>query len=483
MLKLKKKRVKESNLELKKKKPKTNKTSDQDGNTTAAAVANDTNNNNINQQQQDAPPPPQPPSSSSEQQEQLPAVEIVDISSARMWKDLKGPDTIVKVKSGPYSKSERDTLLAAVEAYAKANNLDPKDTSWLFSERGKRNKDTHRGAWKVIASSLPDRTVKSVWSFLSRALHPGNYKGRWTIQEDDQLKSLAQQHPGDWKKIGAVLHRMPQSCKDRYKEVRLGGAKRNGPWMGEEEGRLKMAVEEYLMKKRELEGANGANGGGSGMESIPLFGNRAPQQGEGGGGGGKSGGGGGGGNNTNDNDGNAPSTIAAAAASFEAEAATTPNTNTGTTAKSPSAPPSDRRMTLDDIDWNYISAQVRTRSTVQCIDKWYNRLAPTLESRGDWGKGDDKRLLKALYQSGATKEYEVEDWGALVPGRSQGQCKRRWKSMVKVVPGWRDAEMGRCVGYLAQKYMPKLLKGEGSGGDSSSSNSSSSDDDEEEEEN
>jgi hypothetical protein len=470
LIKLKKKRIKENNLNLKKKKKKkakTNKTSNQGDNT--AAAANDTNYNNINQQQQDA-PPPQPPSSSSEQQEQLPAVEIVDISSARMWKDLKGPDTIVKVKSGPYSKSERDTLLAAVQAYAKANNLDPKDTSWLFSERGKRNKDTHRGAWKVIASSLPDRTVKSVWSFLSRALHPGNYKGRWTIQEDDQLRRLVQQHPGDWKKIGAVLQRMPQSCKDRYKEVKLGGEKRNGPWMGEEEGRLKMAVEKYLVKKRELEVANG----GGGMESIPLFGNRAPQQG-GGGGRGKSGGGGGGGNSTNDDDGNAPSTSAAAAA-WEAEAATTtPNTNTGTSAKSPSVPPSDRRMTLDDIDWNYISAQVRTRSTVQCIDKWYNRLAPTLQSRGDWGEGDDKRLLKALYQSGATKEYEVEDWGALVPGRSEGQCKRRWKSMVKVVPGWRDAEMGSCVGYLVQKYMPKLLKGEGS--------SSSSDDDDDEEEN
>lgn len=443
MLKLKKRRVKENNLKVKKKKAKTNKTSKQD----------------TNQQQQDA-PPPQPPSSSSEQQEQLPAVEIVDVSSARMWKDLKGPDTMVKVKSGPYSKAERATLLAAVQAYARANNLDPKDTSWLFSERGKRNKDTHRGAWKVIASSLPDRTVKSVWSFLVRALHPGNYKGKWTIQEDDQLKSLAQQHPGDWKKIGAVLQRMPQSCKDRYKEVKLGGEKRNGPWAGEEEGRLKQAVEEYLVKKREIEVANG---GGDGMESIPLFGNRAPQQG---GGGGRSSGG----NNT-DNDGNAPSTSAAAA-----EEATTPNTNTKTkTAKSPSVPPSDRRMTLDDIDWNYISSQVRTRSTVQCIDKWYNRLAPTLKSRGEWGDGDDKRLLKALYQSGATKEYEVEDWGALVPGRSEGQCKRRWKLMVKAVPEWRGADLGRCVGYLVQKYMPKLLKREGSGGGESSDDSSDND--------
>lgn len=39
---------------------------------------------------------------------------------------------------------------------------------------------------------------------------------------------------------------------------------------------------------------------------------------------------------------------------------------------------------------------------------------------GDWGSGDDRRLLRALLASGAAQEWQP-DWGALVPGRTAAQ--------------------------------------------------------------
>lgn len=41
---------------------------------------------------------------------------------------------------------------------------------------------------------------------------------------------------------------------------------------------------------------------------------------------------------------------------------------------------------------------------------------------GDWGAGDDRRMLKALFRSGAVNEWDV-DWSALVPGRHAGLTK------------------------------------------------------------
>lgn len=41
---------------------------------------------------------------------------------------------------------------------------------------------------------------------------------------------------------------------------------------------------------------------------------------------------------------------------------------------------------------------VRTRSNLQCLEKWYDQLSPSMVERGEWGPGDDRRLLRALYR-------------------------------------------------------------------------------------
>lgn len=40
---------------------------------------------------------------------------------------------------------------------------------------------------------------------------------------------------------------------------------------------------------------------------------------------------------------------------------------------------------------------VGTRSNVQCLEKWYTQLSPSMVARGEWGSGDDRRLLRALF--------------------------------------------------------------------------------------
>ena len=46
---------------------------------------------------------------------------------------------------------------------------------------------------------------------------------------------------------------------------------------------------------------------------------------------------------------------------------------------------SARRQVLDDIDWGLVSRKVGSRSQVQCLEKWYSQLCPSMVERGEPG--------------------------------------------------------------------------------------------------
>ena len=81
---------------------------------------------------------------------------------------------------------------------------------------------------------------------------------------------------------------------------------------------------------------------------------------------------------------------------------------------------------------------------------------PSLVSTGDWGIGDDRRLLKALYRAGHAREWQV-DWGAAVPERSAVAAKRRWRLMLKSVPAYQEKEFTDIVEELVSAHLPALM--------------------------
>lgn len=119
--------------------------------------------------------------------------------------------------------------------------------------------------------------------------------------------------------------------------------------------------------------------------------------------------------------------------------------------------PHDRRIVLDDIDWELISSRVGTRSGPQCMEKWYDQLSPSMVSRGEWGRGDDRRMLKALWSLRPSAEYMVK-WDDLVEGRTASQTRRRWRLMIKAVSGYREKEFDEILSSLVETYMPHLLE-------------------------
>lgn len=74
---------------------------------------------------------------------------------------------------------------------------------------------------------------------------------------------------------------------------------------------------------------------------------------------------------------------------------------------------------------------------------------------GDWGSGDDRRLLKALLRSEATHEFQV-DWGNLI-ARNAAQTRRRWRLMLKCIQNATDNEFHENLHTLVQTFTPDLL--------------------------
>ena len=77
------------------------------------------------------------------------------------------------------------------------------------------------------------------------------------------------------------------------------------------------------------------------------------------------------------------------------------------------------------------------------------------DSAGDWGIGDDRRLLKALFKGSYSTEWQV-DWSTLIPQRTATAARRRWRLMLKSVPDHQEKEFADIVDELVTIHLPVL---------------------------
>ena len=125
-------------------------------------------------------------------------------------------------KKGRLSSAEKEALVAAAKGFARSKGLSTEDMSWLFETRTGASKNLSRGAWNAVAAALPERTAKSVYAAGTRLLHPGNYRGAWTGAEVSRLRELVAARGNRWVEIGGALGRLPEACRDKWKELGSG---------------------------------------------------------------------------------------------------------------------------------------------------------------------------------------------------------------------------------------------------------------------
>lgn len=162
-------------------------------------------------------------------------------AEACLWYDLQADAGV----GGPrlFLPQEIAILESFVEGYCQINHLTRTDIChrvWSTS----RPKDRF---WELLTRVFPYRSRASVYKHTRRQYHVFDIRAKWTKEEDELLRKLAETSVTNWKKVGEAMNRMPEDCRDRWRNyVKCGANRASNKWSEEEEHTLKNIVMEML---------------------------------------------------------------------------------------------------------------------------------------------------------------------------------------------------------------------------------------------
>lgn len=101
--------------------------------------------------------------------------------------------------------------------------------------------------WSNMCKVLPYRSRSSIYKHVRRKYHIFEQRGKWTAQEDRDLARLCVEKEGQWSEVGKALGRMPEDCRDRWRNyVKCGANRASNKWSPDEEELLKRVIAEML---------------------------------------------------------------------------------------------------------------------------------------------------------------------------------------------------------------------------------------------
>ncbi|OBA15939.1 uncharacterized protein OGAPODRAFT_41529, partial [Ogataea polymorpha] len=104
--------------------------------------------------------------------------------------------------------------------------------------------------WESLQKVLPERTRASLYKHVRRTYHIFNIRGKWSPEDDERLAQLAAKMEGQWKEIGKEMNRMPEDCRDRWRNyVKCGSNRLRHKWSLEEEDKLRSVIHGMLREQ------------------------------------------------------------------------------------------------------------------------------------------------------------------------------------------------------------------------------------------
>ncbi|KAJ9648852.1 hypothetical protein H2199_000765 [Coniosporium tulheliwenetii] len=146
--------------------------------------------------------------------------------------------------SGAFEKPEVARIAQAVEAYCFNHSLSQNEFNDMVQSGTVKDFEE---MWGEICAAVPYRTRQSVHRFCKRRYHNAK-RGKWDPDEDDTLRKAYELKPDRWKEIGAMVGRLPDDCRDRWRDyVMVSGVKNRDYWTEEEKNTLIRTVEDCLL--------------------------------------------------------------------------------------------------------------------------------------------------------------------------------------------------------------------------------------------
>ncbi|EPS45723.1 hypothetical protein H072_114 [Dactylellina haptotyla CBS 200.50] len=140
-------------------------------------------------------------------------------------------------EAGAYTSDEDSLIHAVVHKYCMLHI--PSLSRDAFIQRiweASRNKTDF---WNILMHNLPHRSRYSLYCHVKRMYNDFPDRGKWTAEQDEELRTLVAAKGTKWNIIGREINRMPEDCRDRWKNYLVCGEKRKrDQWSEEEEGKL-----------------------------------------------------------------------------------------------------------------------------------------------------------------------------------------------------------------------------------------------------
>jgi hypothetical protein len=252
--------------------------------------------------------------------------------------------------------------------------------SWTAEEDTKLTeavKKHGKDCWVTVAALVPGRTNLQCRNHWVDSLDPANgKKGKWKPEEDTKLTEAVKNHGNEWAVVSAMVPgRTDKQCRRRWVDtLDPTNGKNAGKWTPEEDAKLAEAVKKHGKKW---------------VAVAMLVPGRTDKQ------------------------------------CRDRWVNTVDPTNGKITGKW--TPEEDTKLTeavkKHGNEWAAVSAMVSGRTNLQCRDRWVNTVDPTNgKITGKWTPEEDTKLTEALKKHG-------KNWAAItamVPGRTDKQCRQRW---------------------------------------------------------
>lgn len=149
------------------------------------------------------------------------------------------PLIMTQSPSRSFAREEKVAIDTFVTKYQEIENISKEE----FLERIWSNERKRDKFWDILQRVLPYRTRPSLYKHVRRTYHVFQKRGVWTPEEDEQLRLLQAEFDVKWKIIGEHMKRMPEDCRDRWRNYLKCGQERNtNKWSAEEEKLLESIV-------------------------------------------------------------------------------------------------------------------------------------------------------------------------------------------------------------------------------------------------
>ena len=150
--------------------------------------------------------------------------------------------------TGTFTQPECSTIDDYLQNFARQNQLSDKqlisriwgDTSVVPTQ----TKSERESFWKDLYELFPHRKRLAIYNHVRRRYHNFDVQGaKWDEEQDAALAKMVEEMGKKWTNIGRSMGRLPDDCRDRWRNyVKCGQGRREKEWTEEEEIKLREVV-------------------------------------------------------------------------------------------------------------------------------------------------------------------------------------------------------------------------------------------------